>query len=184
MRGLPMRCPGCGLEFEAPVIGVDQNATKVRMIGSRTPCPRCGNMARQIEDGEYEVDMDGTWRSVASALAAPGVTRKDYEDLAKLLRSAQVLGLSPEEVGRQVQSRLPRFAAVGSFLRSNEHLGTWIGVLVAVLAIILGTVQASEPKAPTAVTVVVQQPTEKQIRAWIEEAVIAANRAHEPPKTR
>jgi hypothetical protein len=149
--------------------------------GSRVTCPRCGAWAEQEMEGTFEVNDEGTWRHLASALVSAEATRKDYEDLASLLRSAQALGLPKEEVARTVRSRVPHLAAVGDFLERHEHIATWLAAIVAVVTLILMFQDSPSPEAPP-VNVVVQQPSEEQVREWIKKAVQEANRADEPPK--
>jgi hypothetical protein len=174
-----MRCPFCGFRFEASsLIGVTGGSARVTIAGTRVSCPRCGRLAEQTVEGEFEISEDGRWQHLAAALASREATGKDYETLAALLRSAQTLGMGQEEIARNVREKIPRLGAVGDFINSSrgDRIALWLTVILTVLAWLKPVGEPPPHQAPPSISVVVQQPSEQKIRELTKIAVEEANR--------
>lgn len=181
-----MLCRNCGLLFDSPLIGnLGSGVLQVSASGNIVSCPRCGAMARQRLQGDFEISPGGRWRHLASALASKEATSEDLQNLLDVLRLAQASGANKSEIVRDVKDRVPRLAAVGEFINSSagDRLGLWLTVILTVIGLVLANRETdSEPAPPPSITVVVQQPDEKQIEEWIKKAVKEAKEAERRPK--
>lgn len=120
-----MRCPSCGLRFEADnlVRVTGTGVAHISVSGNRVSCPRpqCGGMAEQELSGTFEVPSSGGWRLLADTLLSPDATHENLLALTETLRSAQSSGAGTEQIAAEIKASVPALAGVGDFLTSQPR---------------------------------------------------------------
>lgn len=125
-------CDRCALFFTADpfVLGVEAPDGTVGGVVKFGPCPRCGGQGTVVsarhgrsDHGEHVV-MTTNYDAVV-------------ELLARLQQEGPAGRISAAEAAAELEKVSPSLAPLAAWLRRNEHLATWLSVVLAVLALML-----------------------------------------------
>lgn len=138
---VPFNCGNCGKVYGDGGIDAQGEIRNLTLRNNRMACPQCGEFGSQsLEDGVYDV-RDGSFRlvrSLAEDLLSEPVCRRDLEDLARLLRSAQSHGGDSHEVADEI-ARNTRFRRLSRSLK--DHPPGWgayvVGTLIQILLFLI-----------------------------------------------
>ena len=178
MPGIPFRCTKCRFEFQANNIIDAPPGSKVILENIGTNCPRCGGMAKNVDDGEHTLGTDGHWRSLASALREADATREDYAKLVRIIKRAQANEATADELAREVADETP-FGALAEWMISDKGVAvaTWLALLLAVLLWLVPKVTGEDDAAAPSITnnttnvTINEGPSEAEIDARIQQAL-------------
>lgn len=130
---MPAVCNDCGLAFGSTMfIGV--GTVHANFEGNTAgPCPRCGGIGH-IPDGLFNFTKEAIY-----VLEAPQHSRRDLEDLARLLGQFDLSALSPADVAEQIEKTVPVFTRLAEQLRPRNpaDFAAYLAVLMMLLQLIL-----------------------------------------------
>lgn len=147
-------CDGCGLYYSrhshvlaVSLAVVDGQTGELRDLGDDVapmrigPCPRCGDNG-VVVSGVKEM-VRGVARTILAAdpavIADIQAIRADLEALA-----LAIPGLTAAQAADHLEARSPQLSALSSWLRENQHLATWLAVVLSLLALLETRQQAGQ----------------------------------------
>jgi hypothetical protein len=130
MPEVPAFCDSCGAIFRSGM--VFENSQNVTFHGVQAgPCPRCGGMGH-VPDGVFNFIGE-----TIEVLGAPGRTRAELQQFARILRQAEEQQVAPAELAATLQKELPAFAPIAAILPTNRaELYEFIKILISIIALI------------------------------------------------
>ena len=162
----PARCVSCGARFQlhAPVIAfadlrltdatgkVSEALPGPETVTFNAACPRCGGDA-------VIATVEVTGENGKKAW----VTSTDLSVLVDIRNSLRELK-DPEEAARLIEARAPALRPLSDWLRANEHLATWLTLLITIIEALMSLsagARTPEQMTPQQVQQVITQVVEQ-----------------------
>lgn len=169
-------CPHCGTTTALGITFTDVtfggNAMNVAVT--------CSNCQRKFD----AAPGDGTYSTIGGRLRRVREGVRVFVDelnqdphvaavLAELVRQQSRMGTTPDLLAEQLDSARGGSSAFASWLRENEWVASWLGLLLTVILAVVDHTKAasSEPATPPPAKAAVQMPNDNELDRIIQQAI-------------